>query len=144
MSEAQYGLEPEFPVEFLVEGTAVSHQSDNAKAKNEWKERVRVASQRSLPEGHWLTYARVAVTIYYFPAIQMEGDLDNIVKLFLDAMNEHIYSDDSQVDRIVVQKFEPGRLFEFVLPTVILERAMRGPKPVTYVRVSTNPFEELA
>jgi crossover junction endodeoxyribonuclease RusA len=138
------GLEPDFPIEFLVEGTPVSLQSGNAKAKEQWKERVRAASGSALPDGHWVTYDRIAVTIYYFPAVEMQGDVDNIVKLILDALKQHIFSDDSQVDRVVVQKFEPGRLFEFALPSPILEQALRGPKPVSYIRVSTSPFEELA
>jgi hypothetical protein len=137
------GLEPDFPVEFVVEGTPVSQQSGNPRAKDEWKERIRAASRLVLPEGHWVTYARVSVTIFHFPEVEMEGDLDNIVKLFLDAMSQHIYGDDVQVERIVVQKFEPGRIFQFALPPETLEHALRRQKPVTYVRVSTSPFEEL-
>ncbi len=35
------------------------------------------------------------------------GDIDNIVKPILDALCHHIYMDDRQVQRLVVQKFEP-------------------------------------
>ncbi len=44
----------------------------------------------------------------------MQGDVDNIVKPILDALSKHIYNDDGQVERIWVQKFEPGRIFNLL------------------------------
>jgi uncharacterized protein YutE (UPF0331/DUF86 family) len=46
----------------------------------------------------------------------MKGDADNIVKLIVDALSQHIYIDDPQVERVVVQKFEPDNVFEFASP----------------------------
>jgi hypothetical protein len=137
-------LEPEFPVEFLVEGTPVSLQAARSESKIEWKERVRTAGVAVLPAGHWATQSRVAATLYYFPAVPMQGDLDNIVKLVLDALGRHIYVDDSQIDRIVVQKFEPGNVFPFAAPTSTLQVALSRPKPLLYVRISDDPFEDLS
>jgi len=74
----------------------------------------------------------------------MQGDLDNIVKLVLDALAHHIYVDDSQVDRIVVQRFEPGNVFPFASPTATLEDALNRPKPLLYVRITDDPFEDLS
>ena len=73
----------------------------------------------------------------------MQGDIDNIIKLVLDALSKHIYMDDSQVERIVVQKFEPGNVFGFSSPSPALAAALSRPKPVLYVRLSDDPFEEL-
>lgn len=73
----------------------------------------------------------------------MAGDVDNIVKLVLDALSAHIYLDDAQVERVVVQKFEPGNVFSFSNPSTAVVDAITGPKPVLYVRVSGDPFEEL-
>ena len=137
-------LEPEFPLEFLVEGTPVSLQAARAASKNEWKERVKAASRTTLPEGHWATFSPIAATLFYFPAAQMQGDLDNIIKLILDSLVQHIYMDDSQVQRIVVQKFEPGNMFSFTAPSKTLADALSHPKPVLYVRLSIDPFEELS
>jgi crossover junction endodeoxyribonuclease RusA len=136
-------LLPEFPIEFVVRGTPVSFQADRAESKLEWKERVKGASWNVLPEGHWASEARIAVTIFYFPDGPMEGDIDNIIKLILDALNEHIYMDDRQVERLVVQKFEPNKIFEFGAPTTTLVDAINFQKPVLYIRVSDNPFEDL-
>jgi crossover junction endodeoxyribonuclease RusA len=137
-------LEPEFPIEFLVEGTPVSLQTKRPEAKIEWQERVKVASRSVMPEGHWATRGRVAATLFYFPDTAMQGDIDNIVKPILDALGRHIYVDDSQVERVVVQKFEPGNVFVFSAPSVILGEALNSPKPLLYVRLSDDPFEELS
>ena len=50
----------------------------------------------------------VAETIYYFPDTPMRGDVDNIVKPILDGMKSAVYPDDKVVERVLVQKFEPG------------------------------------
>ena len=137
-------MEPEFPIEFLVAGTPVSHQAKRRDSVAQWQERLKAASKTVLPDGHWLTDNPVAVTLFYFPAGEMSGDLDNIVKPILDAFTKHIYIDDSQVQRLVVQKFEPGKIFPFPSPSVTLENALLGIKPLLYVRMSSDPFEELS
>ena len=73
----------------------------------------------------------------------MQGDVDNIIKLVLDALCKHIYVDDSQVERVVVQKFEPGNVFAFSLPSAMLDLALTRQGPVLYVCVSDDPFEGL-
>jgi hypothetical protein len=133
----------EFPIEFIVEGTPVSFQHRRPEARNEWKARVKAASSIRLPAGCGASKARIAVILYYFPSEPMQGDVDNIVKLVLDALCEHIYVDDAQVDRIVVQRFEPGKVFGFRSPGAILEEAVERPGPVLYVRLSDDPFEDL-
>jgi crossover junction endodeoxyribonuclease RusA len=137
-------VEIAFPIEFVVEGTAVSLQAKRAQSINQWKARIVEASKQILPEGHFATEDPLAVTLFYFPAGEMEGDLDNIVKPILDALNRHIYMNDRQIDRIVVQKFELENVFEFGQPSATLVEALNRPKPILYIRLSNDPFEELA
>ena len=73
----------------------------------------------------------------------MQGDVDNIVKLILDGMCQYVFLDDRQVERVVVQKFETDNMFSFAAPTFVLTTALGATRPVTYVRVSNNPFEDL-
>jgi crossover junction endodeoxyribonuclease RusA len=136
-------MEISFPIEFLVRGTPVSFQAKNATARDDWKGRVKAASVPMLPQPHFASDQRMAVTLYYLPDSPMPGDVDNIVKLVLDALSAHIYLDDAQVERVVVQKFEPGNVFSFSNPSAAFVDAITGPKPVLYVRVSDDPFEEL-
>ena len=137
-------IELRFPVEFLVSGTPVSSQAKRREAVQEWQTRIRGASQTALPEGHFATEIPVAVTLYYFPAAAMQGDIDNIVKPILNALSRHLYVDDHQVQRLLVQKFEPNNIFAFASPSRVLSYALERMKPILYVRISDDPFEELA
>lgn len=133
-----------FPIEFLVPGMPVSAQAKQARSREDWKQRVRNASSDGLPDDHWTTEGRIAATLFFFPDQPMQGDVDNIVKLVLDALVRHIYLDDRQVERVVVQKFEPEHVFPFASPSARLKEALSGNKPVLYVRLSDDPFEELS
>lgn len=136
-------MDIDFPIEFLVRGTPVSFQAKRNESKEEWKQRVREASSTAIPHPHFASDERMAVTLYFLPDEPMQGDVDNIVKLVVDAMCRHIYLDDRQVERIVVQKFEPGNVFAFAHPTSVFAMALTEERPVLYVRVSNDPFEEL-
>ncbi len=133
----------QFPIEFTVLGTPVSFQAARAASKEQWKARVRAASAAALPAPHFASGDRMSITLYYLPEARMQGDVDNIVKLVLDALCRHIHLDDAQVERVVVQKFEPGNVFNFRSPSAGMVAALSGPKPALYVRVSTDPFEDL-
>jgi Holliday junction resolvase RusA-like endonuclease len=133
----------EFPIEFVVQGTPVSLQAKRKKSLDEWKQRVKDASSKVIPTPHFVSEDRVALTLYYLPPDAMQGDVDNIVKPILDALSRHIYIDDKQVERVVVQKFEPGNVFQFAEPTPTFTEALNGDLPIVYVRISNDPFEEL-
>lgn len=136
-------MDIEFPIEFLVHGTPVSLQARRAESRDEWKARVKAASTKGIPQPHFVSTERIAVTLFYLPDEPMQGDVDNIVKPILDALSRHIYIDDVQVERVLVQKFEPGQVFGFTNPSAAFSEALDGAKPVLYVRVSSDPFEDL-
>jgi hypothetical protein len=136
-------MELNFPIEFLVPGTPVSLQSQNAASREFWKTRVKQASIGVIPQPHFASADRISVTLFYLPDEPMQGDVDNIVKLILDALSRHIYIDDAQVERVLVQKFEPGNVFSFSNPSPAVVEAITGPKPVVYIRISNDPFEDL-
>lgn len=137
-------MEIEFPIEFLVRGTPVSLQAKRARSREEWKARVTAASCAAIPSPHFASEDRLAITIFYLPDEPMQGDIDNIVKPILDALSHHIYIDDRQVERVVVQKFEPGNAFTFSQPTAKFTEALVADRPILYVRVSANPLEEVS
>jgi crossover junction endodeoxyribonuclease RusA len=135
-------VEIEFPIEFLVEGTPVSLQSKSAQHREDWKETVKKSSFRAIPSPHFATDDRLGITIFYFPEGQMQGDIDNIVKPILDALSKHIYLDDRQVERVVVQKFEAGNAEPTTPRTTILADAFDRHRPLIYIRISDDPLEE--
>jgi len=86
----------------------------------------------------------VAVTIYYFPAAPMMGDIDNIVKPIIDSLTTIAYLDDQVIERVVAQKFEPGVAWTFGEPSAQLTAALDTigpsdrPTPVVYVRIDDD------
>lgn len=136
-------LEPPLPLEFVVPGTAMSAQASSA-SKDAWKARIRAAARGALPEDHWMLTAPLAVTIYLFPDGPLAGDVDNRVKPILDAMTRFVYDDDRLIERIVVQKFEPGRVFPFQNPSASLLKALDADRPVLYVRLTDDLHAELS
>ena len=74
----------------------------------------------------------------------MQGDVDNRVKPILDAMVRCVYSDDEIIERVVVQKFEPGRIFAFQDPSAVLVSALQAQDPVIYIRITGDVHEELS
>lgn len=135
-------VEIEFPVEFIVEGTPVSLQIKNKKAKDEWKELIRESSYSSLPEGHFCTDSEVSVTLFYFPDTPMQGDIDNIVKPILDSLCKHVYFDDRQVERVLVQKFEPGKGKTFSNVSKVLSDAISGQRPLLFIKINNKYIED--
>jgi len=136
-------VEIAFPLEFLVAEAPVSLQAKRRQSLDQWKGRIVAASRAVIPEGHFVTDRPIAATLFYFPAAEMAGDIDNIVKPILDALGRHVYQDDRQVHRVLVKKFEPGNIFPFGAPSPTLEKAMLGEKPVLYIKLSDDPFEDL-
>jgi len=57
-----------------VAGTAISLQG-SSDSKRIWKETIQAAARAALPEGSWLLTDPLAVTIYIFPGVEMQGTL---------------------------------------------------------------------
>jgi hypothetical protein len=68
----------------------------------------------------------------------MEGDVDNIVKLIMDALKSVAYIDDKVVERVVVQRFEPEVEWEFSAPSDQLALELGMEPPVVYIRVDDD------
>lgn len=129
----------QFPLEFLIEGTPLSLGA-SGRSREAWKERVKSASYAGLPEQHVVFSGPIEIDIFHFPATDMVGDIDNIVKPILDSLCNHIYFDDRQVARVLVQKFEPGQPSAFVDPSQTLTLALASNRPITYIRLSNDPY----
>lgn len=71
----------------------------------------------------------------------MQGDIDNIVKPILDALIPFIYMDDSQVERVWAQKFEPDRPIPLLIaenPTAALSSILDAEPPALYIRIDND------
>ncbi len=135
-------VEIPFPIEFVVHGTPASAQTKRPSTRERWKETVRLASRSALPEGHFATEAAVAVTLFYFPLQDVQGDLDNIVKPVLDALSRHIYLDDRQVERRWVERFDVDSERTQTGARGLLSALRTGDRPALYVRLTADLEEE--
>lgn len=136
-------VEIEFPLEIVLPGTPLSSQASGA-SKAAWRDRIREAASPALPEGHFVSENPIKVLIYYFSDAPMVGDLDNIVKPILDSLSKLVYQDDRQIERIVAQKFEPGRLFTFRAPSPVLAEAIEADGPRVYLQFDLSTEGEVA
>ena len=126
-----------FPYEIVIEGTPRSHQGNPAP----WIATVLEAARtrvRAVDDLGFIDERPVAVTIYYFPDTPMRGDVDNIVKPILDGMKSAVYPDDKVVERVLVQKFEPGIERDFSTVSEQLAIALAHEPPVVYIRVDDD------
>ena len=134
------GQQALFPLEFFIEGVPVSLGA-STRSKDRWRHCVSGAArqrQRETDELGFIDRRSLAVTVYYFANAPMEGDVDNILKPILDALIGIAYPDDSLVERVVSQKFEPDVDWVFSAPSDQLAAALDTDTPVVYVRVDDD------
>jgi hypothetical protein len=135
---------PDLPLEFLVTGTPVSLQSANSHAREGWKALVLQAAETEIDGSSWaFEDCRLSITLFYFPQAEMQGDVDNIAKLTIDALAPRIYLDDSLVDRVLVQRFYPNNPVTFFEPSEKLVRALTIKEPVLFIKIDGVRLEEV-
>ncbi|MBR1580086.1 MAG: RusA family crossover junction endodeoxyribonuclease [Selenomonadaceae bacterium] len=76
-------------------------------AVKEYTEKVRLAATEAM-HGHQAARVPVIVTLHFYRKRQVDtrafGDIDNLTKTILDAMNGIVYDDDARVVSIAVRK----------------------------------------
>ena len=131
--------------EIVVVGVPVSFQGDNAKHKNAWKERVAEAARVAIAEeDKYLEDTQLSILIVQYCFDWFEGDLDNIAKLILDGLSGPAYSDDRQIEQIILRRTELGRdRIEVLDPSALLAATLDGAyemrEDFVYVRIGSAP-----
>lgn len=90
------------PLEFVVLGTPLSLQASSQR-KAAWKTTVAQAAATGIPANTHPIADEVTVEITYF-FDTVGPDIDNIIKPILDALNNVVWVDDSQVSRTTSQR----------------------------------------
>lgn len=129
-----------FPLEFVIAGTPLSLQA-SPQSLARWKRIIGDAANNRLREGDgivWIDDRPLAVTILCFFAEPMTGDIDNVVKPILDGMTGVVYRDDRVVERVLIQRFEPGYDWSISPGSNAMLRALADPPPIVYVRVDDD------
>ena len=98
-------MEIELPVEFIVTGTPVSLQA-SSDSRRLWKDRVEAAARKMRQPESFLVTRPLAVLVHVFFDAPTSGDLDNLLKPILDALEGVIYTDDNLIADLHIKKSE--------------------------------------
>lgn len=128
-------VQPDF--EFCIEGPAVSAQAKNKGLLRGWSARVAAAARAAWPKRKPLMAGDLKVDITEFSEFAA-GDRDNMAKPILDAMQNIVYKNDSQVKHLAVEwcDIEGSYVVRYMSPVVAM--ALSAGKEFLWVRVSPN------
>lgn len=122
------------PLEFVVDGDAVSQQSRRSGLRREWRERVRYAAERAMPEDAEAVAGTIMVSIaYFYDAVDI--DVDNLPKLILDALKGLVFADDAHVADLLCLKRRVAPDTAVETESELLEDSVNEGRAFTYVRV---------
>jgi crossover junction endodeoxyribonuclease RusA len=130
------------PVEFIVIGTPISHQSHNKERLRAWGEAVAQQARNALPAAAQPTEVRIEVqVVYYFQSGPTLPDEDNLLKPIQDAMRGLVYVDDDQVMDGAASKRDIDGAFKVRRMSPVLARGfVRGDEFVhVIVREAPDP-----
>lgn len=131
---------PSLPLELIIRGYPVSHQTKRKNALEKWKEDVRQQARDQLEEGQFALEQLLIATVYFFPQAPLEPDLDNAAKPILDGLAQCVYLDDKLIERLIIQRFEPGRVIAILDDNPRFEDVISAADPIIYIRLEA--FEE--
>ena len=125
-------------VEFIVEGSPVSHQTKNRKALQGWKARVRAEAVKvwNQPPVKALIQCTI-INFYGGPAPTLDDD--NMVKPIRDALNGLVYEDDLQVRHSIHAHLSNRGLYQISGSSKLVVDALREGKEFVFVRIEDAP-----
>ena len=131
------------PLEFVVTGTPVSHQSHNKIRLRAWQEQVRQAAREAMPsEEAPVTTDCLLVAVYFFGSPPVLLDNDNFIKPFQDALIGVVYQDDKQVTDTFIRRTDIGGRFRIPGRSRRLVDAIEQGQEFVYIRVEEAPSHE--
>lgn len=136
-------MEPELPLELLIFGYPVSHQAKRKTALENWKMSVHDQARAQMDEGHFFLRRLLMATVYFFPQSELEPDLDNATKPVLDGLCLCVYADDKQIERLTIQRFEPGRPIPLLEDTPHFNKAVASTEPIIYIRLEAFDGDQI-
>jgi Holliday junction resolvase RusA-like endonuclease len=91
------------PFELFVFATPASGQARRKKKRRDWREEIRAAARRIVPEHVPPVKEPIRVRIgYYYSGRSL--DVDNILKAMLDGLEHVVYTNDNLIVDLIVSK----------------------------------------
>lgn len=131
------------PIEFIVIGKPISHQTKDRKRLQVWKQKVRQAAETYwAPRSPLGESLRVIITHYYDVPMGEEAgvpDSDNIVKPVRDALNGIIYVDDYQITDFISRRRNLNASFRVKgMSTALAEGFCKG-EEFLHIKIEAAP-----
>lgn len=129
------------PVDFVVLGVPVSHQTRNRQRLKGW--RAKVAAQATAMMGSTApALDDVEVTIVYYHGGDDPPDVDNVIKPIQDALCGTVISDDAQVQDVRSARRSLDSAFKVAGMSRALADGFVAGSDFVHVRVSAAPAQE--
>jgi crossover junction endodeoxyribonuclease RusA len=131
------------PLEFIVAGPPVSHQSHNAENLHAWRLRVRDAARQRWTAASPIASTRLKMTVvYYHERETVRIDNDNMVKPIQDALIGLVYEDDGQITDTQVRRSNIDGTFRVRRMSEVLAAGFIRGEPFLYIRIEEAPSHE--
>jgi crossover junction endodeoxyribonuclease RusA len=128
------------PLEFVVVGTPISHQSHNKVRLRAWQQTVRKAAEETIPQGTLpIQTDCLLLAVYFFGANPALLDNDNFIKPIQDALIGLVYEDDRQVTDTIIRRTFIGGRFRIPNRSRLLIDAIEQEDEFVYIRVEEAP-----
>lgn len=127
------------PLEFIVTGSAISHQSRNKVLLANWRQTVRLAAAQAWGGREPLETPLKITVSYYHEKKTVRIDTDNLVKPIQNALIGLIYQDDGWITDTVVRKTGINGLFYVRGASMVLLEAFSKGKAFVHIVVDHAP-----
>lgn len=131
------------PIECVVTGAPVSHQTHNRERLRQWQRQIAEAARAVMRPGQIpVVEPCQLVIVYFYSQVPVLLDNDNLAKPIADALNGIWFEDDRYITDMVIRRC--SLLLEFRLrgmPVILQESLMSGDQFV-YVRLEAAPPHE--
>lgn len=131
------------PIELIVVGTPISHQTRNRKRLRVWQQSVRDAAEIIWPTGRPPIAAQLKIiVVYYHDGTYVRIDNDNLIKPIQDALNGLIYADDAQITDTTIRKTDINGRFRVRGMSPVLARGFIQGEEFIYIHIQLAPDHE--
>lgn len=135
------GQSVSLPVDFVVLGVPVSHQTQNKRRLRGWRLKVEAQATATM-SGATPTIDDVEVTIVYYHGSDDPPDVDNIIKPIQDALCGTVIQDDAQVQDVRSARRSLDGVFRVNGMSRALANGFVAGRDFIHVRISAAPAQE--
>jgi len=113
-------------------GGPITVKTGNTKTRKETIEKIRSDLREWSEKFPYLknedTKIDLAIVVYRYPSYMRRQDVDNVAKLVLDALKGCLFTDDSQIVRLLVYKLDAALIEGYDTESLVISFRKHNPK----------------